>query len=109
MPDSMAAKTAGAVQVLKDDTVKRTPMARPSIGHEGKPIRLLSNHFAVKLRGVDAVFYQYSVMDNSENLFLAHLFYFEINFGYIVGTILLLFCMCYLLICFILKSLLVTL
>uniref|UniRef100_A0A0Q3T4C3 Protein argonaute N-terminal domain-containing protein n=1 Tax=Setaria italica TaxID=4555 RepID=A0A0Q3T4C3_SETIT len=59
MPDSMAAKTAGAVQVLKDDTVKRTPIARPSIGHEGKPIRLLSNHFAVKLRGVDAVFYQY--------------------------------------------------
>nr|TKW14746.1 hypothetical protein SEVIR_5G186400v2 [Setaria viridis] len=55
----MAAKMAGAVQVLKDDTVKRTPMARPSIGHEGKPIRLLSNHFAVKLRGVDAVFYQY--------------------------------------------------
>ncbi|CAL5075297.1 unnamed protein product [Urochloa decumbens] len=63
----MAAKMAGAVQVLKDDTVKRTPMARPSIGREGKPIRLLSNHFAVKLRGVDAVFYQYSVSIKSED------------------------------------------
>nr|CAB3465484.1 unnamed protein product [Digitaria exilis] len=65
--DSMAAKMDGAVQVLKDDTVKRTPMARPSIGHEGKPIRLLSNHFAVKLRRVDAIFYQYSVSIKSED------------------------------------------
>jgi len=92
----MAAKTAGAVQVLKDDTVKRTPMARPSNGREGKPIRLLSNHFAVKLRGVDAVFYQYNVMNNfeilhlvltssiySEIIFLK--IYSEITFGYIVG------------------------
>lgn len=79
----MAAKMDGAVQVLKDDTVKRTPMARPSIGHEGKPIRLLSNHFAVKLRRVDAIFYQYSVMDNSE------------------------LCLCSLVMCFILKLLLV--
>ncbi|ONM53863.1 argonaute6 [Zea mays] len=63
----MAAKMAGAVQVLKDDTVKRTPMARPSNGREGKPIRLLSNHFSVKLRGVDAVFYQYSVCIKSED------------------------------------------
>lgn len=68
MPEhSMAAKMAGAVQVLKDDTVKRTPMARPSNGREGKPIRLLSNHFSVKLRGVDAVFYQYSVCIKSED------------------------------------------
>ncbi|KAJ1289157.1 hypothetical protein BS78_02G142900 [Paspalum vaginatum] len=63
----MAAKTAEAVQLPMDDTVKRTPMARPSIGHEGKPIRLLSNHFAVKLRGADAVFYQYSVCIKSED------------------------------------------
>uniref|UniRef100_K3ZQN8 Uncharacterized protein n=1 Tax=Setaria italica TaxID=4555 RepID=K3ZQN8_SETIT len=63
----MATKMAGSVQVVKDDTVKRTPMARPSIGREGKPIRLLSNHFAVKLNGVDAVFYQYSVSIKSED------------------------------------------
>jgi hypothetical protein len=85
----MAAKTTGAVQVLKDkdDTVKRTPMARPSNGREGKPIRLLSNHFAVKLRGVDAVFYQYSVMNNFEILHLAltSSIYSEITFGYNVG------------------------
>lgn len=65
MPDSMAAKMGGIVQVHKDDTVERTPMARPSFGREGKHIRLQSNHFAVKLNGIDAVFYQYSVMDNS--------------------------------------------
>lgn len=77
---------AGAIQVLKDDTVKRTPMARPSVGHEGKPIGLLSNHFAVKLRRVDAIFYQYSVMDHSELLpvFFGNVFYSEITFG-IVG------------------------
>ncbi|GJN34391.1 hypothetical protein PR202_gb23047 [Eleusine coracana subsp. coracana] len=63
----MAAKTSGAVQVRKDGTVKRTPIARPSIGREGKPIRLLSNHFAVKLSGVDSVFYQYSVSIKSED------------------------------------------
>ncbi|XP_062194678.1 protein argonaute 16 [Phragmites australis] len=63
----MAAKTGGAVQVHKDDTVKRTPIARPSVGREGKPIKLLSNHFVVKLRGVDAVFYQYSVSIKSED------------------------------------------
>lgn len=87
IPDSMAAKMAGAVQVLKDDTVKRTPMARPSNGREGKPIRLLSNHFSVKLRGVDAVFYQYSVMNNFEILHLVRTssIYSEITFGYIVG------------------------
>ncbi|KAK3129682.1 hypothetical protein QOZ80_6BG0483240 [Eleusine coracana subsp. coracana] len=67
MTDSMAAKTSGAVQVRKDGTVKRTPIARPSIGREGKPIRLLSNHFAVKLSGVDSVFYQYSVSIKSED------------------------------------------
>uniref|UniRef100_A0ACD5XQE4 Uncharacterized protein n=1 Tax=Avena sativa TaxID=4498 RepID=A0ACD5XQE4_AVESA len=63
----MAAKTGGAVQVHKNDTVKRTAMARPGIGREGKPIRLLSNHFAVKLSGVDAVFYQYSVSIKSDD------------------------------------------
>ena len=65
-PDSMAAKTGGAVQVHKNDTGKRTAMARRGFGREGKPIRLLSNHFAVKLSGIDAVFYQYSVMQNSQ-------------------------------------------
>ncbi|TVU10901.1 hypothetical protein EJB05_44456, partial [Eragrostis curvula] len=64
---SMAAKTSGAVQVHNDDTMKRIPIARPSVGREGKPIRLLSNHFAVKLRGVDSVFYQYSVSIKSED------------------------------------------
>ncbi|KAL6600540.1 hypothetical protein ACP70R_045340 [Stipagrostis hirtigluma subsp. patula] len=67
MPDSMAAKIGGAVQLRKDDTMKRTPIARPSVGREGKHIRLLSNHFAVKLRGSDAVFYQYSVSIKSED------------------------------------------
>lgn len=67
MPDSMVAKTGGTVQVHKDDTVKRTPMARPSFGREGKHIRLQSNHFAVKLNGIDAVFYQYSVSIKSED------------------------------------------
>ncbi|KAL6594271.1 hypothetical protein ACP70R_048464 [Stipagrostis hirtigluma subsp. patula] len=63
----MAAKIGGAVQLRKDDTMKRTPIARPSVGREGKHIRLLSNHFAVKLRGSDAVFYQYSVSIKSED------------------------------------------
>ncbi|KAK3132901.1 hypothetical protein QOZ80_6AG0529210 [Eleusine coracana subsp. coracana] len=67
MTDSMAAKTSRAVQVRKDGSVNRTPIARPSIGREGKPIRLLSNHFAVKLSGVDSVFYQYSVSIKSED------------------------------------------
>jgi eukaryotic translation initiation factor 2C len=62
----MAAKTGGAVEVHKNDTVKRTAMARRGFGREGKPIRLLSNHFAVNLSGGDAVFYQYSVMQHSE-------------------------------------------
>jgi hypothetical protein len=68
--DSMAAKTSGAVQVDKDDTMKQTPIARPSIGREGKPIQLLSNHFAVKLRGVNSVFYEYSVMNYYEIMYI---------------------------------------
>ena len=63
----MAAKTGGAVQVHKNDTVKRTAMARTGLGREGKPIRLLSNHFAVKLSGIDSVFYQYSVSIKSDD------------------------------------------
>ncbi|VAI16757.1 unnamed protein product [Triticum turgidum subsp. durum] len=42
-------------------------MARNGLGREGKPIRLLSNHFAVKLSGIDAVFYQYSVSIKSDD------------------------------------------
>ncbi|KAI4991321.1 hypothetical protein ZWY2020_039692 [Hordeum vulgare] len=67
VPDYMAAKAGGAVQVHKNDTVKRTAMARRGLGREGKPIRLLSNHFAVKLSGIDAVFYQYSVSIKSDD------------------------------------------
>ncbi|KAF0911750.1 hypothetical protein E2562_011746 [Oryza meyeriana var. granulata] len=67
MSDSMAAKTGGTVQVHKDNPVKKVPTARPSFGREGKQIKLLSNHFTVKLSGIDAVFYQYSVSIKSED------------------------------------------
>lgn len=68
MSDNMAVKIGEIVQVHNDNPVKRVPIARPSFGREGKQIKLLSNHFTVKLSGIDAVFYQYSVMDNSEPL-----------------------------------------
>uniref|UniRef100_A0A0D9XB38 Piwi domain-containing protein n=1 Tax=Leersia perrieri TaxID=77586 RepID=A0A0D9XB38_9ORYZ len=67
MSDSMAAKTGGTLQVHKDNPVKRVPIARPSFGREGKQIKLLSNHFTVKLSGIDVVFYQYSVSIKSED------------------------------------------
>uniref|UniRef100_A0A0E0LYJ0 Piwi domain-containing protein n=1 Tax=Oryza punctata TaxID=4537 RepID=A0A0E0LYJ0_ORYPU len=55
MSDNMAAKTGGIVQVHNDNHLKRVPIARPSFGREGKQIKLLSNHFTVKLSGIDAV------------------------------------------------------
>ncbi|XP_015696506.1 protein argonaute 16 [Oryza brachyantha] len=69
MSDSTGAgaKTDGTVQVHKDNPVKRVPIARPSFGHEGKQIKLLSNHFTVKLSGIDAIFYQYCVSIKSED------------------------------------------
>uniref|UniRef100_I1Q9M7 Uncharacterized protein n=1 Tax=Oryza glaberrima TaxID=4538 RepID=I1Q9M7_ORYGL len=63
----MAAKIGEIVQVHNDNPVKRVPIARPSFGREGKQIKLLSNHFTVKLSGIDAVFYQYSVSIKSED------------------------------------------
>ncbi|EEC81834.1 hypothetical protein OsI_25587 [Oryza sativa Indica Group] len=51
----MAAKIGEIVQVHNDNPVKRVPIARPSFGREGKQIKLLSNHFTVKLSGIDAV------------------------------------------------------
>ncbi|KAF2922220.1 hypothetical protein DAI22_07g096200 [Oryza sativa Japonica Group] len=67
MSDNMAAKIGEIVQVHNDNPVKRVPIARPSFGREGKQIKLLSNHFTVKLSGIDAVFYQYSVSIKSED------------------------------------------
>uniref|UniRef100_A0A0E0AHW8 Piwi domain-containing protein n=1 Tax=Oryza glumipatula TaxID=40148 RepID=A0A0E0AHW8_9ORYZ len=55
MSDNMAAKIGEIVQVHNDNPVKRVPIARPSFGREGKQIKLLSNHFTVKLSGIDAV------------------------------------------------------
>ncbi|KAJ6829192.1 protein argonaute 16-like [Iris pallida] len=46
---------------------KRHPMARPGVGRDGRPVRLLSNHFRVKFNARDAVFYHYSVSIKSQD------------------------------------------
>ncbi|XP_021745726.1 protein argonaute 4-like [Chenopodium quinoa] len=40
---------------------KRVPMLRPGCGSKGQKIRLLTNHFDVKIDNTDYYFFQYSV------------------------------------------------
>ncbi|ONK70265.1 uncharacterized protein A4U43_C05F31950 [Asparagus officinalis] len=46
---------------------KRHPMVRPGVGTDGRRLKLLSNHFAVKFSAHEAVFYHYSVTIKSDD------------------------------------------
>ncbi|XBJ16573.1 hypothetical protein VPH35_008173 [Triticum aestivum] len=58
--------------LLEGGAIQVTAMARRGFGSEGKPIGLLSNHFAVKLNGIGVFFYQYSVSIKSGDNKVVH-------------------------------------